>query len=185
MFTPYRYLVHNILFFSSVLMKSWHIPKVLEDGMYSFFIPRYWVVVGLNKFHQNVPCYLFRFPARIFWKNFSKEVQVSQWYSWVAQSVWSSPMVEISDHVLPISKADMWSLWVGRCLHTLVTCISQSKSDPWWGRYLAKFRSHGTLNIWRVWRNEVDGFPIWIYLNSIICNSLESGLLFLFLSLFL
>jgi len=47
------------------------------------------------------------------------------------------------DHLLPISKADMWSLWVGRCLHTLVTCIAQPKSDPRWGRYLVKFRSHG------------------------------------------
>ena len=41
-------------------------------------------------------------PAQIFIKKISKEVQVSQWYSRVAQSVRSSPMVEISDHVLPI-----------------------------------------------------------------------------------
>jgi hypothetical protein len=56
----------------------------------------------------------------------------------------------ISDHVLPTSKADMWSLWVGRCMHTLVTCIAQSKGDPYRGWYLAKFRSHGTWDIWRV-----------------------------------
>ena len=62
MFTPCRYLVHSILLFPSVLMKSWLIPKVLEDGAYSFFIPRSWAVVGLNNLHRNVPCYLFRFP---------------------------------------------------------------------------------------------------------------------------
>ena len=51
--------MHNILLFSSVLMKSWLIPKVLEDGAYSFFIPRSWAVVGLNnllsvKTHRRV-----------------------------------------------------------------------------------------------------------------------------------
>ena len=63
---PCRYLVHSILLFLSILMKSWLIPKVLEDGAYLFFIPRSWAVVGLNKLHRNVPCYLFRFPAWIF-----------------------------------------------------------------------------------------------------------------------
>ena len=63
MFTPCRYLVHNILLFLSVLMKSWLILKVLEDGVYLFFIPRSWAVVGLNDLDRNVPCYLFRFPA--------------------------------------------------------------------------------------------------------------------------
>ena len=99
-------------------------------------------------------------PSSDFYKNFSKEVQVSQWYSRVSQSVWSSHMVEKYDHLLPISKADMWSLWVGRRLHTLVTCIAQPKGDPSRGWYLAKFRSHGTWDIWRVWRNEVDSFPV-------------------------
>ena len=47
-------------------MKSWLIPKVLEDGAYSFFILQSWAVVGLNNLHRNVPCYLFRFLARIF-----------------------------------------------------------------------------------------------------------------------
>ena len=61
-----RYLVHSILPFPSVLMKSWLIPKVLEDEAYSFFIPWSWVVVGLNNLHRNVPCYPFRFPTRIF-----------------------------------------------------------------------------------------------------------------------
>ena len=65
-------------------------------------------------------------------------------------------MVETSDHLLPTSKAVMWSLWVGRCLHTLVTYIAQLKSDPRQGRYLAKFRSHGTWGIlegmkWMEW----------------------------------
>ena len=72
MFTPCRYLVHSILLFPSVLMKSWLIPKVLEDGAYSIFISRSWVVVGLNNLHQNFPCYLFRFPARIFIRIFQK-----------------------------------------------------------------------------------------------------------------
>ena len=66
MFTPCRYLVHSILLFPSVLMKSWLIPKVLEDRACQFFIPRSWAVVGLNNLHRNVPYYLFRFPARIF-----------------------------------------------------------------------------------------------------------------------
>ena len=82
-------------------------------------------------------------------------------------------MVEISDHLLPISKADMWSLWVGRCLHTLVTCIAQPKSDPRWGWYLVKFRSHReyleSVREWNRW------LPTWIYLNSMICNSFRDG----------
>ena len=82
---PCRYLVHSILLFLSVLMKSWLIPKVLEDGACLFFIPRSWAVVGLNNLHWNVPCYLFRFPAWIFYKNFSKEVLVSQLYSRITQ----------------------------------------------------------------------------------------------------
>ena len=53
-------------------LKSWLIPKVLEDGAYSFFIPLSWAVVGLNNFHRNVPCYLFRFPAQIFIRVFQK-----------------------------------------------------------------------------------------------------------------
>ena len=72
MLPPCRYLVHSILLFPSVLMKSWLIPKVLEDGAYLFFIPRSWAVVGLNNLHRNVPCYLFRFPARIFTNIFKK-----------------------------------------------------------------------------------------------------------------
>ena len=31
----------------------------------------------------------------------------------------------------PSSKADMWSLWVGRVLHTLVTYIAKPNGDPW------------------------------------------------------
>ena len=112
----------------------------------------------------------------------SKEVQISQWYSWVARSLWSSPMVEISDHVLPISKADMWSLWVGRCLHNLITCIAQSKSDPCRGRYLAKFRSHGTWDIWRVWRDEVDSFPFEFIWTSLFATLWDGE--WAFLSLF-
>ena len=53
-------------------MKSWLIPKVLEDGAYSFFISWSWAVVGQNNLHRNVPCYLFRFPARIFIRVFQK-----------------------------------------------------------------------------------------------------------------
>ena len=89
-------------------------------------------------------------------------------------------MVEIFDNLLPISKADMWSLWVGRCLRTLVTYIAQPKSDPWWGRYLAKFRSHGTRNIWGLWGNEVDGFLlefIWTPKFATLLG-MECGLLF-------
>ena len=76
MFTPCRYLVHSILLFPSVLMKSWLIPKVLEDGVYLFFIPQSWAVVGLNNLHRNVPCCLFRFLSQSFCKIFQKEVQV-------------------------------------------------------------------------------------------------------------
>ena len=121
---PCSYLVHSILLFPYILMKSWHIPKVLEDGAYSFFIPRSWAVVGLNNLHRNVPCYLFSSQLGFLQEFFSKGVQVSQWFSRVSQDVWSSHMVEKYDHLFPISKADMWSLWVGRCMHTLVTCIA-------------------------------------------------------------
>ena len=47
-------------------------------------------------------------------------------------------MVRVFDHLLPTSKADIWSLWVGRCLHTLVTCIAEPKSDPATGSVLSK-----------------------------------------------
>ena len=53
-------------------MKSWLIPKVLEDGAYSFFIPLSLSVVGLNNLLRNVPCYLFKFPTRIFAGIFQK-----------------------------------------------------------------------------------------------------------------
>jgi len=69
---PCRYLVHSILLFPSVLMKSWLISKVLEDGAYLFFIPWSWAIVGLNNLHWNVPCYLFRFLAWIFARIFQK-----------------------------------------------------------------------------------------------------------------
>ena len=72
--------------------------------------------------------------------------------------------------------------FIGRWLHTLVTCIAQPKCDPCRGRYLAKFRSHGTWDIWRVLRNGIDGFPF--YLNSIICNLEWRVGFFFFLSLF-
>ena len=36
MFTPCRYLVHSILLVPYVLRVSWLIPKILEDGAYSF-----------------------------------------------------------------------------------------------------------------------------------------------------
>ena len=69
---PCRYLVYNILLFPSVLMKIWLIPKVLEYGVYLFFIPRSWTVVGLNNLHRNVSCYLFRFPTQIFARIFKR-----------------------------------------------------------------------------------------------------------------
>jgi len=88
-------------------------------------------------------------------------------------------MVEIYDHLLLNFKADMWSLWVERCLHTLVTCIARPKSDPRWCWYLAKFRSNGRWNIWKVWGNEVDNFPlgyIWTPWFATLLG-MESGLL--------
>ena len=94
-------------------------------------------------------------------------------------------MVEIYDHILLNFKADMWSLWVERCLHTLVTCIARPKSDPRWCWYLAKFRSNGRWNIWKVWGNEVDNFPlghIWTPWFATLLG-MESGLHFLFLSI--
>ena len=72
MFTPCRYFVYSILLFLFVLMKSWLIPKVLEDRAYSFFISQSWPVVGLNNLHRNFPCYLFRFPTWIFARIFQK-----------------------------------------------------------------------------------------------------------------
>ena len=48
--------------------------------------------------------------------------------------------------------------------------IASSKGDPKRGRYLAKSRSHGTWGFWRVWSGWSGWLPIWIYLNSIICN---------------
>ena len=182
---PCRYLVHNILLFPYVLMKSWLIPKVLGDGAYSFSF------LGLERL-LDWTTFTGVFPATCsgsqlgFLQEFSKEVQVSQWYSLVAHSVWSSPMVEMSDHVLPISTADMRSLWVGRCMHTMVTCIARPKGNPSRGRYLAKFRSHGTWGIWRVWSGWSGWLPILIYLNSIICNmEWRVGFFFPFLFFFL
>ena len=94
-------------------------------------------------------------------------------------------MVKISDHVLPISKADMWSLWVGRCMHTLVNCIAQPNGNPSWGQYLAKFRSHGTWGIlkgmrWMEWMaSHLNLFEL-----HHLQLEMESGLLFFFSLLF-
>ena len=70
MFTPCRYLVHSILLIPYVLWLSWLIPMVLEDGAYSFFIPRSSAVEGLNNLHRNIFCCLFRFLTRSFCKFF-------------------------------------------------------------------------------------------------------------------
>ena len=123
MFTPCKYLVHSILLFLSVLMKSWLIPKVLEDRAYSFFIPRSWAVVGLNNLHRNVPCYLLRFPTQIFARVFKRGSGLPMVLSSRSKCMILTYGREIC-HLLPISKADMWSLWVGKCMHTLVTCIA-------------------------------------------------------------
>ena len=66
-------------------------------------------------------------------------------------------MVGVSDHLFPTSKADIWSLWVGRCFHTLVTCIAEPKSDPRRDRYLAKF---GLMEDGISEGNEIGGFPL-------------------------
>ena len=79
MFTPCRYLVHNILLVPYVLRVSWLIPKVLEDGAYSFSS------LGLERLKDWTT----------FTEMFSKEVQVSQWYSRVTQGVWSSHGVRV------------------------------------------------------------------------------------------
>ena len=120
---PCRYLVYSILLFPYVLMKSWIIPKVLEDGAYSFIIPRSWAVVGLNNLHRNVPCYLFRFPLE-FLQEFLKRgsgfpngtfesLKVYDPHLW--SRYWPCSSYLYSWYV---------ELWVGRCMHTLVTCIA-------------------------------------------------------------
>ena len=74
-----------------VLSVSWLIPKVLEDGAYSFIIPRSWAVEGLNNLDRNVFYCLFRFLARSFARLFfQKRFRFPQWYSRVTQGVWSS-----------------------------------------------------------------------------------------------
>ena len=74
-------------------------------------------------------------------------------------------MVRVFDHLFPTSKADIWSLWVGRGVHTLVTCVAEPKSDPQRGRYLAKFRSY-----------EEGGMKFGLfYLNSIFFSSFRDG----------
>ena len=150
MFTPCRYLVHSILLFSSIVNKLAH---TWGSGGWGVFVSHPSVLSGWWTEHPSLECSLLpvQVPSSEFLQDFWKEVQCPQWYSRVTQSVWSSLMVGVFDHLLPTSKADIWSLWVGRCLHTLVTCIAEIKSDPRWGRYLAKFRSYEGWNIWRGW----------------------------------
>jgi hypothetical protein len=146
------------------------------------FIPWSWAVEGLNNLHRNVFCYLFKFLARSFSHNFSKEVQVPQWYSRVTQGVWSSRRVRVLTLFFPTSKADMWSSWVGKSIAYLgyLYCWAEWWTTKDWN--LAKFRSYGGWNIQgkgRRWTHTWKG--IWsLYLNSIFCNSFRRVGLLLF-----
>ena len=106
---PCRYLVHSILLFPYVLMKSWLIPKVLEDGAYSFFIPRSWAVEGLNNLHRNIFCCSFKFLARCFARLFKRSSgfpMVLSSHSRCMILTWGRSF----NPLFPTSKADMWSL---------------------------------------------------------------------------
>ena len=70
-------------------------------------------------------------PSSDFYKIvFSKEVQVPP----MVLSSHSRCMIltwgQSFDPLFPTSKADMWSSWVGRVLHTLVTYIAEPNGDP-------------------------------------------------------
>ena len=183
MFTPYRYSVHNILLFPSVLMKSWLIPKVLKDGVYSFFIPRSWAVVGLNNLHRNVPCYLFRFPARIFMRIFQKRFRF--------------PNGTLES--LKVYASLLWSQYLTIFFLSLkLICGVDGQEDiciPWLHVLLSRMviqagigtqpnsglMEHGVFGGYGV--DGVDGFPF--ELNFIICNlRWRVGFSFSFLSLF-
>ena len=117
-----RYLVHSILLVQYVLWVSWLIPKVLEDGAYSFFIPRSWAVEGLNNLHRNVFCCLFRFLARSFVRFFKRSLGFPMVLSSLSRCIILTSGQSF-DPLFPTPKAEMWSSWVGRVLHTLVTYI--------------------------------------------------------------
>ena len=81
------------------------------------------------------------------------------------------------DPLFPTSKADMWSLQVGRVSHTLVTYIAESNGDP---------RRTGTQPNSNLCGMSMDGKrwahtrkEIWsFYLNSLFATLWESGIFF-------
>ena len=87
------------------------------------------------------------------------------------------------DPLFPTSKADMWSLWVGRVLHTLVTYIAETNGDPW------RIGTQPNSNLVECQRNGGRWTHTWkgnlvFYLNSLFTTLSESGIFFSFLTLF-
>ena len=169
MFTPYKYPVNCILVIPYVLWVSWLIPKVLEDGAYSFFIPRSWAVEGLNNLHRNVFCCLFRFLARSFarfFKSSSSFPMVLLSHSRCMILTWSRSF----DPLFPTSKHDMWSSLVRRVLHTVVTYIAEPNVDPW------RIGTQPNSDLVECQGMERNGFThgkgIWSFIQLLVWNSL-------------
>ena len=72
MFTPCRYLVHSILLFPYVLMKSWLIPKV--SGRWGVFVFHLSVLGGCWTEQPSLECSLLpvQVPSLDFYKSFFK-----------------------------------------------------------------------------------------------------------------
>ena len=81
------------------------------------------------------------------------------------------------DPLFPTSKADMWSLWLGRVLHTLVTFIAEPNGDPWRvgtqpNSDLVEYQRD--IGIWtHTWKGNLV-----FYLNSLFATFWESGIFF-------
>ena len=91
--------------------------------------------------------------------------------------------VRVFDPLFPTSKADIWSLWVGRVLHTLVTYIAKPNGDPW----RIGTQPHSDLvecqRDGRRWTHNWKGNLVF-YLNSLFATLWESGIFFSHFQLF-
>jgi hypothetical protein len=94
-------------------------------------------------------------------------------------------MVGVFDHLLPILRLICGVLWVGRTLHTLVTCIAEPESDP---QRVGTWPNSDLMED-KMSRGEEENeltleWNLVFYLNSIFCNSFRDGVWDLF-SLFI
>ena len=105
------------------------------------FHPSSWAVERLNNLYRNISCFLFRFLSRNILQVFKKWFKIPQWYSQVAQGVWSHRGRKF-DHLLPTLMLICGVLGRKSVAYLGYLCC---RAEEWFARgwYLIKSRSYG------------------------------------------